>query len=102
MPEKNLRIKYRMRVSFTSYFAEYVGAFFFILSIFASGGNPLVIGSALALVIFLIAGISGGHVNPAVSLAMYMNGALKPMEFVGYAVSQLLGGASAYYAYKML
>jgi len=90
-----------MKVTATSYFAEYIGAFFFILAIFASGGNPLVIGAALALVIFLIASISGGHVNPAVSFAMYMNGSLKLADLFMYIGAQLLGGLSAYFAYKM-
>jgi len=90
-----------MKVSFASYAAEYIGAFFFVLAIFASAGNPLVIGAALALVIFLIASISGGHVNPAVSLAMYMNGSLNPMDLFSYVFAQLLGGFSAYYAYRM-
>jgi len=83
------------------YVAEYIGTFFFILSIFASAGNPLIIGSALALVIFLISPISGGYVNPAVSLAMYMNGTLKQNDMIIYVTVQLLGGLSAYYAYKM-
>ena len=87
--------------SFTTYFAEYIGTFFFILAILSSGGNPLVIGGALALVVYLICNISGGHVNPAVSLAMYMNGGLKPVDLFSYVFAQLLGGASAYYAYKM-
>ena len=91
-----------MKVSFVSYFAEYIGAFFFILSIFASGGNPFIIGAALAVVIFLVGSISGGYVNPAVSLAMYMNGSLKPMDLFKYVAVQLLGGASAVYAYKMV
>ena len=90
-----------MKVSSVSYVAEYLGAFFFILAIFLSGGNPLIIGGALAVAIYFVAGMSGGHLNPAVSLAMYMNGALKPMELLSYVVAQLLGGASAYYAYKM-
>jgi aquaporin Z len=91
-----------MRVSGASYVAEFVGTFFFILSIFASGGNPLIIGASLALVIFLIANVSGGNVNPAVSLAMYMNGELKASDLFSYVFSQLLGGVSAYYAYKMV
>lgn len=91
-----------MKVSFASYVAEYLGAFFFILAIFASGGNPLIIGAALALVIFLIAGMSGGHVNPAVSLSMFMNGSLKPAELFSYVFAQLLGGVSAYYAYASI
>jgi len=88
-----------MKVTFASYLAEYFGAFFFILTIFASGGNPLVIGAALALVIFLIGSLSGAHVNPAVSVSMFMNGSLQPMELFSYVFAQLLGGVSAYYAY---
>jgi aquaporin Z len=91
-----------MKVTTTSYVAEYVGAFFFILTIFVSGGNPLIIGGALALVIYLIAGVSGGHVNPAVSLAMLLNQSINNLEFLGYAAAQLAGGASAYYAYRAL
>lgn len=91
-----------MKVTIASYIAEYIGTFFFILAIFASGGNPLIIGGALILVIFLIASISGGHVNPAVSIAMYMNGSLTPSNLFSYVFVQLLGGASAYYAYKMV
>lgn len=91
-----------MKVSFASYLAEYVGTFFFILAIFASGGNPLIIGAALALVIFLTANLSGGYVNPAVSLAMYMNGTIRPLELFSYVFAQLFGGFSAYYAYTMV
>jgi aquaporin Z len=91
-----------MKITLTSYVAEYVGAFFFILTIFASGGNPLVIGAALAIVIFLIANISGGHVNPAVSLATFMNGGLATKDLFSYVFAQLLGGVSAYYAYKAI
>ena len=92
----------RMKVTTSSYAAEYVGAFFFILTIFVSGGNPLVIGGALALVIYLVASVSGGHINPAVSFAMMLNQSINTTEFVGYVVAQLAGGASAYYAYKAL
>jgi glycerol uptake facilitator-like aquaporin len=91
-----------MRVTTTSYVAEYLGTFFFILCIIASGGNPLVIGGSLALVVYLIASISGGHINPAVSLAMTLNGSISSTELLGYVVAQLAGGVSAFYAYKAL
>lgn len=83
------------------YLAEYLGTFFFILAIFSSGGNPLIIGGALALVIFLIGSISGGHVNPAVSVSMFLNNSISMNKLLGYIVAQLLGGASAYYTYRM-
>ena len=84
-----------------SYIAEYVGAFFFILVIFSSNGNPFMIGAALAVVVFLIGRNSGAHVNPAVSFAMLLDSKLTTGEFLGYVAAQLLGGTSAYYAYKM-
>ena len=83
------------------YIAEYLGSFFFILAIFASGGNPLIIGGALAIVVYLIGGISGANVNPAVSFAMYLKNDLSLNKYVGYVVAQLLGGASAYYTYRL-
>lgn len=85
----------------SAYLAEYLGSFFFILVILMSGGNPLVIGGALALTVLLIGGISGGHVNPAVSVAQYLQGSLRPNDLLLYVVVQLLGGVSAYYAYRM-
>ena len=91
-----------MRVTPASYIAEFIGAFFFILTIFVSAGQPLVVGGALALVIFLIAGVSGGHVNPAVSLAMMFNGSLTPVELAGYIVAQIAGGTGAYYSFRLL
>jgi glycerol uptake facilitator-like aquaporin len=91
-----------MRVSTNSYIAEFLGTFFFVLSIFVSQGNPFMIGAALALVIFMIAGVSGGMVNPAVSFAMMMSGKIDMAEFISFALAQLAGGAGAFYAFKML
>lgn len=90
-----------MKISASSYLAEYLGTFFFILVILSSGGNPLIIGGALALTIFIIASISGGHVNPAVSIAMYLQGSMRPADLFSYVFAQLLGGMSAFYAYKL-
>jgi aquaporin Z len=90
-----------MKINTSSYLAEYLGTFFFILVILSSGGNPLVIGAALALTIFIIASISGGHVNPAVSIAMYLQGSMQPADLFSYVFAQLLGGFSAFYAYKL-
>lgn len=91
-----------MRVTNSSYIAEYIGSFFFILCVIVSGGNALVVGGSLALVVFLISPLSGAHVNPAISLAMTLKGDIKPLEALGYMVTQFLGGASAYGAWALL
>jgi len=41
-------------------------------------------------------------VNPAVSLAMFVNGALSASDLAGYVVSQALGGVAAVYVFKAL
>ena len=91
-----------MQITGASYVAEFIGAFFFILAIFSSGGNPVVVGASLAVIVFLTAALSGGHINPAVSFAMFLNGSLTVSEMLGYAASQIIGGAGAYYAYTSI
>lgn len=73
---------------------EFLGTFLLVLSIFVTG-NPLVIGFVLAITIWMSASVSGGLVNPAVSLAFYMKGALTLEEFIGFVIVQLLGGMAA-------
>lgn len=91
-----------MTVGVGAYLAELIGTFFFVYVILASGGHPLIIGSALALLVYLIGGISGAAVNPAVSLAMLINGNLVVGEWVGYVVAELAGAAGAVYLRKAL
>ena len=84
----------------SAYVAEYLGSFFFILAILLSAGNPLVIGGALALVVILMGSISGAHVNPAVSVAQFLQGSLRSSDLLPFMAAQLLGGVSAVYAYR--
>ena len=80
--------------------AEFFGTFLLVLSALASGGNALIVGGTLALIIALIGKLSGGHVNPAVSTAMYLKGSLSLNEFFSYAAVQLIAGATCLYTYK--
>lgn len=89
-----------MQVTGSSYVAEFIGVFFFVMAILASAGNPVVVGLTLGIIVFFTAGLSGGHINPAVSLAMTLNGGITGQQLVGYVVSQLLGAAGGYYTYK--
>jgi|TARA_B100001175_G_scaffold64325_1_gene52496 glycerol uptake facilitator-like aquaporin len=74
-----------------NYLAEFVGTMFFVYVIIATG-NPLAIGAALALVILLTAKLSGGHINPAVTIAMASLGKLDTAEVVPYVLAQVFGG----------
>jgi glycerol uptake facilitator-like aquaporin len=80
--------------------AEFLGTLLFILTIIATGGSSIFTGLVLAIIIFLIGDVSGGHVNPAVSFAMFLSGSLPASTFIAYSVVQILGGLTAVYAYK--
>jgi len=81
--------------------AEFLGTFLLVLSVFASGGNAYVVGATLAVIIILTGKVSGGHVNPAISLAMYVKGALSFKELLAYLASQFAGGVASLYAYRV-
>ena len=56
---------------------------------------PLAIGGTLAVMVFMGGHISGGHYNPAVSLAAFLRGALPGSEVLPYMISQILGAIIA-------
>ena len=82
-----------------NYLVEFVATLFFMYVILATG-NPLAIGAALALVILVAGKLSGGHVNPAVSVAMVSAGKLNVNELLPYIVAQVLGALTALQVYK--
>ena len=56
-------------------------------------GIGLCFGLVLVCLCYCIGNISGCHVNPAVSFAMWTAGKLSTKDFVGYVFAQLLGAA---------
>jgi aquaporin Z len=81
------------------YLVEFLGTILFVYVILATG-NPLAIGATLALVILVIGGVSGGHVNPAVSVVMASAGKLPVADLVPYCIAQILGALVALEIYK--
>lgn len=53
--------------------------------------TALAFGLAIVAMAYGVGNISGGHVNPAVSLAVLMSGGMTPIDFCGYVVAQCLG-----------
>ena len=86
-----------------SYLAELLGTFTLVfigsVSLLAALATdaPFVITVAFGFGLALLAGlyafgeISGGHFNPAVSLAMFVSGRLELPTMIGYWISQILG-----------
>jgi aquaporin Z len=58
--------------------------------------RPVAVGAAVLALVVATARISGGHANPATSVAAVIRGALPLAELVPYLAAQLLGGLLAY------
>src|SRR5580658_7244064 len=85
------------------YVYEFIGTFFLVLTVGMSVLNPnhsewwapIAIGSVLGVMVFAGGHISGGHYNPAVSLAVYLRKKLSMNDLWLYWVAQLIGGVVA-------
>jgi len=82
-----------------NYLVEFLGTAFFVYVILATG-NPLAIGAALALAVLLTVNISGGHINPAVTIVMASAGKLPTVDIIPYCLAQIFGGLTALELYK--
>ncbi len=80
--------------------AEFLGSAFLVYVIFASNGNYILIGIALALIVLLLGKLTGAAVNPAVAYAFYQAGRLNQQELFGYILVEMLGGIAGYTIYN--
>lgn len=102
------------------YLAEFLAAFFLVFAgvgaivadqhlavvqvrdSFGPLGVALAQGIGLAVAIAAFGKISGGHANPAISLAFFVTGRINAKELLSYIASQLLGGIAAAFLIKRL
>lgn len=85
------------------YVYEFIGTFFLVLTIGLTVLKPhtvglfapLAIGTILAVMVFAGGHISGGHYNPAISLAVYLRKKLSLDDLWKYWIAQLLAGIVA-------
>jgi aquaporin Z len=88
-------------MNFTHLGLEFLGTFL-LISVILLVGYSAAVGATLAGIVYFLSSTSGGHVNPAVSLAMYLKGDMDAPTFVSYTVAQVLGGVAAFYASRAL
>jgi aquaporin Z len=84
------------------YLVEFIGTFFLAMTIGmtvigASAGAlaPVAIGSALMIMVYAGGHVSGGHYNPAVTLAVWLRGRCATGDILPYWISQILGALAA-------
>ena len=81
---------------------EWIGTFFLVLvvglTVIQPGAGamaPLAIGAMLMVMVYAGGPISGGHYNPAVTLAVWLRGGCKRKDLLPYIVAQVLGACVA-------
>lgn len=84
------------------FIVEFIGTFFLVFTVGACVVNsspgvipPLAIGFVLMVMIFAGGHISGGHFNPAVTVAVAIRGRLSGWEVPSYVLAQLAGAVFA-------
>jgi len=84
--------------------AEFLGVAVFLTAITAGVGPFKVVALALALglMIMVTGPVSGGHLNPAVSLFFYSRRAITLGDLLAYIAAQLAGGAFGAYLGSVL
>lgn len=89
--------------------AEFIGTFWLVLggcgsAMLAAGfpdvgiglvGVSLAFGLTVLTIAYSLGHISGAHLNPAVTIGLWMGGRIKANEIMPFVVSQILGGIAA-------
>lgn len=83
------------------YLAEFLGSIFFVYIVLMTG-NPLAMGAGLAFAILLTTSVSGGYINPTITIVMASIGKLDTNDIVPYIIAQVLGGLVALELYKRI
>ena len=86
---------------YTPYLSEFVGTFIFVLAI-VMFSQPFLIAATFLAVILITGPYSGGHVNPAVTLAMLFKGDMTFATAAPYVLAQVAGALLAIQASKYL
>ena len=88
-----------MNGAWRAYGAEFVGTAWMVAvgtGSVALGGSLLVVslsfGLAVTLAILALRGVSGAHINPAVSTGFVLTGHLPRERWLGYVLAQAAGG----------
>jgi aquaporin Z len=78
------------------YLTELIGTFFLVFTIGMTAvaglaAAPIAIGCTLMVMVYMGGHVSGAHYNPAISVALFLQGALDRSQLVPYIAAQILG-----------
>jgi len=75
--------------------AEFVGTFILATVVVTQQNQPIALLFGLIGIVLIIGGISGAHVNPAITVGAWVSGRIKAARAVSFIVAQILGAMLA-------
>ena len=94
-------LKFMKRPSWSPYIAELIGTATLTFGVLAGihgslpVATPVVAGLILCMFVYTIGGISGSHINPAVTIGLWSVKKISTLEASKYVLAQLLGAVIA-------
>jgi aquaporin Z len=89
-------------IAVKKYLVEFIGTFFLVFTVGctlippgAGALAPLAIGASLMVMMYAGGHVSGGHFNPAITLAVWMRGKLEAFDLVPYWLAQFAAAVLA-------
>ena len=92
--------------------AEFLGTFFLVFfgvtSFISMSGNDMLLegtitlGLTLFVLVHILGPVSGCHLNPAITLPVFMSGKMKQDETIAYIVAQIVGATFGFVLFKEL
>jgi glycerol uptake facilitator-like aquaporin len=74
----------------SKFYSEFIGVFFLIVAIGLTA-NVIAVGIILAALVYFASDLSGGHFNPAISIAAWIADEINTKQFIRYISAQCLG-----------
>ena len=92
--------------------AEFLGTFFLVFfgvtSFISMSGNDMLLegtitlGLTLFVLVHILGPVSGCHLNPAITIPVFMSGKMKQDETIAYIVAQIIGATLGFVLFKEL
>lgn len=76
--------------------AEFIGAFLLAGAFIAGQGQPIIVLFAIVGIVLLVGGLSGAHLNPAITIGALATRKITATRALGYIVAQFLGAGLAF------
>lgn len=97
-----------MDIDYRKYFAELIGTFGLTFAVLGSMAfdwplaTPLVAGLTLMLFVYSFGAVSGTHINPAVTIALWVVKKIEVKDAIFYVIFQYLGALLAFYVFSLI